>query len=165
MPRSGFSSRLLLSAIQGGMLGAWWGLCIVATVRASEIGWGVVALDPAKGRDVFRWDLIVHQVSTRAGLAFVHTAWDLIPLLAIAGGRIGHTATGIVLLLAGFGISKILATVSPLGGAVGVLGTSALFAASAWWWILGDTERAAIAGTMGSYLKLVPATWRGRSHQ
>ena len=88
-----------------------------------------------------------------------------IPLSAIAGGRIGHTATGIVLLLAGFGISKILATVSLLGGAVGVLGTSALFAASAWWWILGDTERAAIAGTMGSYLKLVPATWRGRSHQ
>lgn len=89
MPRSGFSSRLLLSAIQGGMLGAWWGLCIVATVRASEIGWGVVALDPAKGRDVFRWDLIVHQVSTRAGLAFVHTAWDLIPLLAIAGALAG----------------------------------------------------------------------------
>ena len=88
-----------------------------------------------------------------------------IPLSAIAGGRIGHTATGIVLLLAGFGISKILATMSPLGGAVGVLGTSALFAASAWWWILGDTERAAIAGTMGSYLKLVPATWRGRSPQ
>jgi hypothetical protein len=44
---------------------------------------------------------------------------------------------------------------------VGVLAASAVFAAYSWWWILGDLERTAIAGTMGSYLRLVPATWRG----
>ena len=81
---------------------------------------------------------------------------------AIAGGRILGTATGIVLLLAGFSLSKMLGAISILAGMAGLLAASAVFAVYSWWWILGDAERAAIAGTMGSYLKFVPVTRRGR---
>jgi O-antigen/teichoic acid export membrane protein len=85
-----------------------------------------------------------------------------IPASSVLGGRILQTATGIALLLTGFGVSKILGTMSFLAGVVGVVGTSAAFAAWSWWWILGDAERTAITGTMGSYLKFVPVARRDR---
>jgi O-antigen/teichoic acid export membrane protein len=105
--------------------------------------------------------------TTRAALDTCLLLWaaarvSRIPASAILGGRILQTATGIALLLTGFGVSKFLATMSILAGGVGVLGTSAAFAAWSWWWILGDTERSTIAGTMGSYLKAVPVTPRDR---
>jgi O-antigen/teichoic acid export membrane protein len=85
-----------------------------------------------------------------------------IPASAILGGRILQTATGVALLLTGFGVSKILSTMSLLAGVVGVLGTSVAFAAWSWWWILDDAERTAITGTLGSYLKFVPVARRDR---
>jgi len=42
-----------------------------------------------------------------------------------------------------------------------VFATSAIFAASCWRWMLGDAERAAIAGTMGSYVKGILSSRRG----
>jgi O-antigen/teichoic acid export membrane protein len=80
---------------------------------------------------------------------------------AVAGGRIFQTTVGIVFLVAGLALSRMLASISILGEVVGVLATSAVFAVFSRRWILGDAERAAIAGTVGSYLKIVPATWRG----
>ena len=84
------------------------------------------------------------------------------PVSAIAGGRVSHTATGIVLLLISFSLSKMVAETSILAGTVGVFAVSAVFAAYSWRWILGDAERVAIAGTLGSYLKFTPSTRRGR---
>jgi O-antigen/teichoic acid export membrane protein len=84
-----------------------------------------------------------------------------IPVSAMAGGRIFHTASGIILLLGGFGISRMLVSTSILAGIAGVFATSAVFVVYSWRWVLGDAERAAIAGTMGSYLKLVPAARHG----
>jgi O-antigen/teichoic acid export membrane protein len=84
-----------------------------------------------------------------------------IPIPRVAGGRIFHTASAIVLMLTGFGLSKMIVSTSILAGIAGVFATSAVFAVYSWWWILGDAERAAIAGTVGSYLKLAPATGRG----
>jgi O-antigen/teichoic acid export membrane protein len=85
-----------------------------------------------------------------------------IPASALLGGRILQSATSIALLVTGLGLSKILGTMSLFAGIVGVFATSATFAAGSWWWILGDAERAAIAGTMGSYLKFMPVARRNR---
>ena len=85
-----------------------------------------------------------------------------IPASALLGGRNLQTATSIALLVAGLGVSKILGTMSLFAGVVGVIAASAAFAAASWWWILGDAERAAIAGTMGSYVKFIPAARRDR---
>jgi O-antigen/teichoic acid export membrane protein len=84
------------------------------------------------------------------------------PVPALLGGRILRTATSIALLVAGLGVSKILVTMSFISGVLGVIAVSAAFAAASWWWILGDAERAAIAGTMGSYAKFIPASRRDR---
>jgi O-antigen/teichoic acid export membrane protein len=81
---------------------------------------------------------------------------------ALLGGRILQTATSMALLVAGLGVSKILGTMSLFAGVLGVLAASAAFVAASWWWILGDAERAAIVGTMGSYVKLNPAARRDR---
>jgi len=83
------------------------------------------------------------------------------PASVVAGARILSTTAAIVVLIAGLGLSKILATISIIAGFMGLLGTSAVFAIYSWRWILGNAERAAILGTMGSYLKLAPATRRG----
>jgi O-antigen/teichoic acid export membrane protein len=85
-----------------------------------------------------------------------------VPASAILGGRNFQIAAAIALLVTGLGVSKLLGTMAIAAGVIGVVGTSAMFAALSWRWILGDAERAAIAGTMGSYLKLVPATRNDR---
>jgi hypothetical protein len=56
----------------------------------------------------------------------------------------------------------MLAATSILAGIAGVFAAGAVFAVYSWRWILGDAERTAIAGTVGSYLKFVPVTRRGR---
>ena len=83
------------------------------------------------------------------------------PVSAIAGGRVVQTLAGIALLLAGLSLSKMVATTSIAAAGAGVFAVGALFAIYSWRWILGGAERAAIVGTMGSYLNLIPATWRG----
>lgn len=80
---------------------------------------------------------------------------------AILGGRTLRTAAGITVLLTGLVVSRFLGTISLLTAVVGVIATSAAFAAWSWSRILGDHERAAVAGTVWSYLKLVPAVRRG----
>jgi len=105
--------------------------------------------------------------TTRATLDMCLLLWaaarvSRVPVSALFGGRLPQAATGILLLVAGFSVGRILATTSILAGVAVVIVASAAFAATSWWWILGDTERAAIAGTMGSYRKIVPATGRKR---
>jgi O-antigen/teichoic acid export membrane protein len=84
------------------------------------------------------------------------------PASALLGGRILRTTTSMVLLAAGLSVSKILGTMSVFAGVLGVVAASIAFVAASWWWLLGDAERAAIAGTMGSYVKFVPAARRDR---
>jgi len=83
------------------------------------------------------------------------------PVLALAGGRVSMSAAAIVLLVAGLGLGRILTTMSASAGVAAVLATSAIFAATCWRWMLGDAERAAIAGTMGSYVKGILSSRRG----
>jgi len=83
------------------------------------------------------------------------------PVLALAGGRVSRSAAAIVLLVAGLGLGRILTTMSVSVGVAVVFATSAIFAASCWRWMLGDAERAAIAGTMGSYVKGILSSRRG----
>jgi O-antigen/teichoic acid export membrane protein len=82
------------------------------------------------------------------------------PIPDIAGGRIIRTAMSILLLLAGFAIARALATTSTVAGVAVVLASSAAFAAAVWRWILEDIDRAAIAGTVGSYLRITPPVRR-----
>jgi O-antigen/teichoic acid export membrane protein len=85
------------------------------------------------------------------------------PASAMAGGRAFYTATALVLLVAGLGVSKILLLTISIGAAAsGVAVTSIAFVALSWRSILGDAERAAIAGTMASYVRLVPTNRRDR---
>jgi O-antigen/teichoic acid export membrane protein len=85
-----------------------------------------------------------------------------VPASTLVGGRSLQTATSIALLITGLGVSRIVGTISLFAGVVGVLVASAAFAAASWWWVLGDVERGAIAGTMGSYAKFLPAVGRDR---
>ncbi|MGZ3465916.1 MAG: flippase [Gemmatimonadaceae bacterium] len=105
--------------------------------------------------------------TTRATVDMCLLLWaaariSAIPVSAIAGGRIVYTATGIVLLLTGFGLSRMLVSTSIVAGIAGVFTTGAVFAVYSWRWILGDAERAAITGTMGSYVKVAAVARRGR---
>jgi O-antigen/teichoic acid export membrane protein len=84
------------------------------------------------------------------------------PASVLLGGRFLQTATSTGLLVVGLSVCKILGTMSLVAGVVGVIAASAAFAAATWWWILGDAERAAIAGTIGSYVKFIPASRRDR---
>jgi O-antigen/teichoic acid export membrane protein len=85
-----------------------------------------------------------------------------VPASTLLGGRTIQTATSIAMLLGGLSLSKFLDTTSFFPEIVGVLVISAVFAALGWWWILEDAQRRAIAGTMGSYLRLAPAIGRDR---
>ncbi|HEY3113414.1 MAG TPA: polysaccharide biosynthesis C-terminal domain-containing protein, partial [Gemmatimonadaceae bacterium] len=78
------------------------------------------------------------------------------PVSSIAGGRALHTTAALVLLVIGFGVSKVLATVSIFGAVFAVAVTSIAFLALSWRSILGDVERSAITGTVASYLRLAP---------
>jgi O-antigen/teichoic acid export membrane protein len=84
------------------------------------------------------------------------------PVSALVGGRSLRTAAAIVILLGGFGFSRMLATMSILGAALAVIAISIVFVVLSWRWILGDAERAAIAGTVGSYTSFVPTMRRDR---
>jgi O-antigen/teichoic acid export membrane protein len=105
--------------------------------------------------------------TTRAALDMSLLLWGAAgvtkaPAWTLVGGRVFQSAAAIVLLGAGFGASKFLANVSTSVAVLGVVGTSAAFGFSSWRWLLLDSERAAITGTVGSYLKLTPAT-RGKA--
>jgi hypothetical protein len=79
--------------LHGALLGAWWGVCVFAAMRASELGWGLVALDAGQGRDAFRWDEILHLLSARIGLGFIDGAWAVVPLASAAGALAGSLVT------------------------------------------------------------------------
>lgn len=84
------------------------------------------------------------------------------PVSAVVGGRIFTTALGLVLLITGFDLSRRIGAMSPLAGFAGVFATGAAFTVFSWRFILGDGDRGAIAGTVGSYLKFAPVSRRGR---
>ncbi len=73
------------------------------------------------------------------------------PAFAIAGGRVGRTLSGILVLLVGLFASRSLAAVSLVGAAAGAIIATLAFSLASWAWILRDTERTAIARTLGTY--------------
>jgi O-antigen/teichoic acid export membrane protein len=87
------------------------------------------------------------------------------PVFTIVGGRAAQTAAGIVVFLATLFVGRALTTISTIAGVATAVVASSAFAVYSWKWILGDFDRAAIAGTLGSYARLVPASWRGRVTQ
>ncbi|HEY3113521.1 MAG TPA: flippase [Gemmatimonadaceae bacterium] len=77
-------------------------------------------------------------------------------VVSAAGGRLGRILTGLALLMTGLIASQRLVAISTMAAAGGVVLTIAVFAATSWSWILGDQERAAMIGTLRSYLNRVP---------
>lgn len=83
------------------------------------------------------------------------------PALALAGGRVLQSALAILLLVAGLAASKSLVAMFPLACFAAVVATCFIFLVASWRWVLRESERKAIVGTMWSYTGLVPSRSRG----
>jgi O-antigen/teichoic acid export membrane protein len=76
-----------------------------------------------------------------------------LPILEVAGGRVGTEALGILLLFGALIASKHLAVISGAASLTAVVATIVLFAAGSWGSILQEPERAALRHTLRSYMK------------
>ena len=81
---------------------------------------------------------------------------SMVPLSTIFGKRLPQTAASIAVLLGGLSLSKNLLTTSMPAGFFAGVGIIAAFGVWSWRWILSDTDRARLTGTIRSYVSVTP---------
>ena len=79
-----------------------------------------------------------------------------VPAFAIIGGRTAQTVAAIAGLIAGLTLSRFLLNTSIIAAITAGVAIAISYAAWSWRGILAPSERAGLAGTVRSYLKLTP---------
>lgn len=83
--------RRLRATLHGGLIGAWWGLCVVLLVRGADRAFWLTSLEPARLERAFGFETtLLPMLAARAGLPFVPSLASIVLACFGAGLLAGY---------------------------------------------------------------------------
>ncbi len=79
-----------VAALHGGVLGAWWFLCLLGFSHGARRAWGLVTLDAGAGYQLFPIDRIAVEIANSFGLSFIGSLNSLGLFLLLLGLLSGY---------------------------------------------------------------------------